>query len=37
MTLGTFTLDAEANPTAFSMVLGRDTVTVRRVGEPPSR
>lgn len=36
MTLGTFTLDAKAEPAGFSMVLGRDTVAVRRVAEHPS-
>ncbi len=34
ITLATFTLDAEANPASFSMVLGRDTVSVRRVLSP---
>jgi CubicO group peptidase (beta-lactamase class C family) len=32
MTVATFTLDADANPAMLSMVLGRDTVSVSRVG-----
>lgn len=31
MTFATFTLDAGGNPAGFSMVLGRDTVAVKRI------
>ena len=36
MTLGTFTLGTDARPAALRMVLGRDTVTVRRIESPTS-
>ena len=37
MTFATFTPDRNGNPAAMTMVLGRDTVAVRKVESPADK